>query len=341
MRIDHQFCVSTGYEPLVKMAWPLTKEEFVQNGLIASAPPIDEIDCTICYREWDAQNRVVIATPCNHIFDQECLLQWFDTQDIENSNTCPKCRIPLFGELGGNWEQIGIIFWVADIHSAYLHDYGIDLRNTEASNRFLQVCHRLIEDKLVVYHALREMDSLPSLNDDLLRCHLTIQFMRAFGHEMTLDQWLALNLERGIYYRRGCGVEQPISHEENVYMRHSVISYAEYRLDLNALIQRTEPWSRISAREVANDGRVLRENDCIVYRSLISDSEEEYGYLLRNSIWPEETVQVDLSVQGYAVWFGETTPDSLRSVDVDANECRFTFTDLQDNQLIIKIHYED
>ncbi|XP_023632998.1 E3 ubiquitin-protein ligase RNF181 isoform X2 [Capsella rubella] len=47
-------------------------------------------ECTICFEEFDNDERRVVTLPCGHDFDYECVVKWFET-----NHTCPLCRFKL------------------------------------------------------------------------------------------------------------------------------------------------------------------------------------------------------------------------------------------------------
>ena len=50
----------------------------------------EEPECVICMSTVDINGRDFMQTPCDHMFHEQCLLQWLD-QKME----CPTCRRPL------------------------------------------------------------------------------------------------------------------------------------------------------------------------------------------------------------------------------------------------------
>jgi len=68
----------------------LTKQDFLNN--------LETFEhCDICYEAFD-EVHVPTRTKCNHLFGASCLKKWFDSNE-EQSNTCPKCREPMFAKL--------------------------------------------------------------------------------------------------------------------------------------------------------------------------------------------------------------------------------------------------
>lgn len=46
-----------------------------------------DTDCVICMSQVDVSIKLYMITPCNHIFHQQCLIQW-----LEHKMECPTCR---------------------------------------------------------------------------------------------------------------------------------------------------------------------------------------------------------------------------------------------------------
>lgn len=62
----------------------------------AKSVSTSSIRCSICFDDFknDAQaNQSIVATPCGHIYHQECLTKWSE-QSHRSSNNCPDCRFP-------------------------------------------------------------------------------------------------------------------------------------------------------------------------------------------------------------------------------------------------------
>ena len=52
----------------------------------------NEVDCPICGQPFD-NKQAIYETECGHIFHNNCLLGWCDTQDASHKEpTCPVCR---------------------------------------------------------------------------------------------------------------------------------------------------------------------------------------------------------------------------------------------------------
>lgn len=49
--------------------------------------PIVEVDCVICMSNVVVNGRNRMATPCDHVFHEECLQEWMDVK-----MECPTCR---------------------------------------------------------------------------------------------------------------------------------------------------------------------------------------------------------------------------------------------------------
>ena len=50
----------------------------------------DNVLCSICLENLEAENISITETICNHIFHDQCLNIW-----LNNHNTCPCCRMQL------------------------------------------------------------------------------------------------------------------------------------------------------------------------------------------------------------------------------------------------------
>lgn len=52
-------------------------------------------ECSICMLEYDTGDVVVCSKYCNHVFHQECILNWFSHSNVksgESNRSCPSCR---------------------------------------------------------------------------------------------------------------------------------------------------------------------------------------------------------------------------------------------------------
>ena len=52
-------------------------------------------ECSICMLEYDVGDVVVCSKYCNHVFHQECILNWFSHSCIksgQSNKSCPTCR---------------------------------------------------------------------------------------------------------------------------------------------------------------------------------------------------------------------------------------------------------
>lgn len=68
-----------------------TRETFLTTGLAPAMPsPFSPEDCSICFNPLTHP----VRTPCNHTFDQHCLLQWLAAGS--KHNTCPLCKRVFF-----------------------------------------------------------------------------------------------------------------------------------------------------------------------------------------------------------------------------------------------------
>lgn len=54
--------------------------------IIYDPEKIQDSECSICMENYDEKSSV-IKIPCNHMYHEKCILQWF-----ENNKTCPLCR---------------------------------------------------------------------------------------------------------------------------------------------------------------------------------------------------------------------------------------------------------
>jgi len=59
----------------------LVKTQLIDDDLLNS--------CAICQDMYTA-NQIQISMPCKHLFHEQCLFQW-----LESNNTCPVCRIEI------------------------------------------------------------------------------------------------------------------------------------------------------------------------------------------------------------------------------------------------------
>jgi hypothetical protein len=80
----------------------------------------DDILCSICLENLEAENISIIETTCNHIFHDQCLNIWLD-----NHNTCPCCRtiindLPNIIAINNPENNIQIENFIDDINSILL-----------------------------------------------------------------------------------------------------------------------------------------------------------------------------------------------------------------------------
>ncbi|KAF2003511.1 hypothetical protein P154DRAFT_532257 [Amniculicola lignicola CBS 123094] len=76
-------------------------EQFLSDYLVAAERPSNEPECPICRGDWHAEDYKggrAVVTPCGHIYDEACLLGWFNAGPNlrPQQNTCPACREVLF-----------------------------------------------------------------------------------------------------------------------------------------------------------------------------------------------------------------------------------------------------
>lgn len=60
---------------------------------VRNPKPDQEIErCPICFEDMDYE-QIIIKMDCNHIYHQQCLKDWFTSQNLQRMNpTCPSCR---------------------------------------------------------------------------------------------------------------------------------------------------------------------------------------------------------------------------------------------------------
>jgi hypothetical protein len=81
---------------LNKMAPPSeTCDDYVQNHLTRSEPSRDP-QCSICFGDWEPENKEVVSLHCGHIFHKDCIVTWLTSTGSGATNRCTNCRSVCF-----------------------------------------------------------------------------------------------------------------------------------------------------------------------------------------------------------------------------------------------------
>ena len=85
---DNDSITTTEYEINLILPAEITRRQDKQNDRCSN-------ECSICMLEYDTGDVVVCSKHCNHVFHQECILNWFSHSNVKSgksNKSCPSCR---------------------------------------------------------------------------------------------------------------------------------------------------------------------------------------------------------------------------------------------------------
>eukprot|EP00984_Skeletonema_dohrnii_P000912 scaffold297_cov106-Skeletonema_dohrnii-CCMP3373.AAC.7 len=85
---DNDSNTTTEYEINLILPAEITRRQDKQNNRCSN-------ECSICMLEYDTGDVVVCSKHCNHVFHQECILNWFSHSNVKSgksNKSCPSCR---------------------------------------------------------------------------------------------------------------------------------------------------------------------------------------------------------------------------------------------------------
>jgi len=85
---DNDSSTTTEYEINLILPAEITRRQDKQNNRCSN-------ECSICMLEYDTGDVVVCSKHCNHVFHQECILNWFSHSNVKSgksNKSCPSCR---------------------------------------------------------------------------------------------------------------------------------------------------------------------------------------------------------------------------------------------------------
>lgn len=74
-----------------------TQLEEIPKAIITAEEVAAQIQCAVCFDEYNLNQNDVRKLPCNHLFHEKCIFPW-----LKNNATCPVCRARMPNVTEGN-----------------------------------------------------------------------------------------------------------------------------------------------------------------------------------------------------------------------------------------------